>query len=133
MTWLWVVKATLPTDCGNLANISAVTVLDCCCEKAGVATASTAMRAGRLMRTSFVLLRVSTFDDSIFFHHGRRSVGDLGPGKLRNAKRLRINGRTDCVPRSSRRNKVCLSCVTQIACWSYIAQVRTALGLGITE
>ena len=39
---------------------------------------------------------------------------------------------TLCRPIDSVGNE-CLTCVTQIARWSYIKQVRTVLGLGTTE
>jgi hypothetical protein len=44
-----------------------------------------------------------------------------------------IVDRRHAVPTDRFRRNECLTCVTQIARWSYIKQVRTVLGLGITE
>jgi hypothetical protein len=44
-----------------------------------------------------------------------------------------IVNRRHVMPNDRFRGNECLTCVTQIARWSYIKQVRTVLGLGITE
>jgi len=44
-----------------------------------------------------------------------------------------IVDRGHVVPTDRVRSNECLTCVTQIARWSYIKQVRTVLGLGTTE